>query len=79
MSVVVQKISDTLPSSTDNRYLLYQILGPIVLAGLDTIIAFISINGFSASIIRKLQMKVMKQKDVRVKKMKQLLSRIKIL
>ena len=61
------------------RYLLYQILGPIVLAGLDTIIAFITINGFSAAIIRKLQMKVMKQKDVRVKKMKQLLSRIKIL
>ena len=89
MSVDVQKISDTLPylnmlwssplQIVVAIYLLYQILGPSVLAGLGTMIVLIPINGFSAAITRKLQMKMMKQKDVRVKKMNELLSGMKIL
>ena len=89
MSVDAQKISDTLPylnmlwssplQIVVAIYLLYQILGPSVLAGLGTMIVLIPINGFSAAITRKLQMKMMKQKDVRVKKMNELLSGMKIL
>ena len=89
MSVDVQKISDTLPylnmlwssplQIVVAIYLLYQILGASVLAGLGTMIVLIPINGFSAAITRKLQMKMMKQKDVRVKKMNELLSGMKIL
>ena len=89
MSVDAQKISDLLPylnmlwSSPLQIgvaiYFLYQILGPPVFAGLGTMIALIPINGFSAAITRKLQMKMMKQKDVRVKKMNELLSGMKIL
>ena len=89
MSVDAQKISDTLPylnmlwSSPLQIVvaitLLYQILGASVFAGLATMIVLIPINGFSAAITRKLQMKMMKQKDVRVKKMNELLSGMKIL
>ena len=89
MSVDAQKISDLLPylnmlwssplQITVAIYFLYQILGPPVFAGLGTMIALIPINGFSAAITRKLQMKMMKQKDVRVKKMNELLSGMKIL
>ncbi len=89
MSVDAQKISDTLPylnmlwssplQIVVAIYLLYQILGPSVLAGLGTMIVLIPINGFSAAITRKLQMKMMKQKDIRVKKMNELLSGMKIL
>ena len=89
MSVDAQKISDTLPylnmlwssplQIVVAIYLLYQILGASVLAGLGTMIVLIPINGFSAAITRKLQMKMMKQKDVRVKKMNELLSGMKIL
>ena len=89
MSVDAQKISDLLPYlnmlwSAPLQigvaiYFLYQILGAPVFAGLGTMIALIPINGFSAAITRKLQMKMMKQKDVRVKKMNELLSGMKIL
>ena len=89
MSVDAQKISDLLPYlnmlwSAPLQigvaiYLLYQILGAPVFAGLGTMIALIPINGFSAAITRKLQVKMMKQKDVRVKKMSELLSGMKIL
>merc|ERR1719210_2209534 len=71
MSVDAQKISDLLPylnmlwssplQITVAIYFLYQILGPPVFAGLGTMIALIPINGFSAAITRKLQMKMMNE------------------
>jgi len=89
MSVDCQKIGDILPylnmlwssplQITITIYLLYQILGASVIAGLAVMIVLIPVNGLSAAITRKLQMKMMKQKDVRVKKMNELLSGMKIL
>merc|ERR1719500_735471 len=60
-------------------YMLYQILGPSVIAGLVVMIVLIPVNGVSAAVTRKLQVKMMKQKDIRVKKMNELLSGMKIL
>eukprot|EP00092_Neocalanus_flemingeri_P004166 GFUD01004481.1.p1 GENE.GFUD01004481.1~~GFUD01004481.1.p1 ORF type:complete len:1636 (+),score=378.79 GFUD01004481.1:74-4981(+) len=89
MSVDCQKIGDILPylnmlwssplQITVAIYMLYQILGASVIAGLVVMIVLIPVNGFSAAITRKLQVKMMKQKDVRVKKMNELLSGMKIL
>lgn len=89
MSVDVQKIQDMLPylnmlwssplQITVAIYMLYQILGPSVIAGLVVMIVLIPVNGVSAAVTRKLQVKMMKQKDVRVKKMNELLSGMKIL
>eukprot|EP00090_Calanus_glacialis_P002437 TRINITY_DN11824_c0_g1_i1.p1 TRINITY_DN11824_c0_g1~~TRINITY_DN11824_c0_g1_i1.p1 ORF type:complete len:1639 (-),score=332.95 TRINITY_DN11824_c0_g1_i1:544-5460(-) len=89
MSVDCQKIGDILPylnmlwssplQITVAIYLLYQILGASVIAGLVVMIVLIPVNGFSAAITRKLQVKMMKQKDIRVKKMNELLSGMKIL
>lgn len=89
MSVDCQKIGDILPylnmlwssplQITIAIYLLYQILGASVIAGLVVMIVLIPVNGLSAAITRKLQVKMMKQKDIRVKKMNELLSGMKIL
>lgn len=89
MSVDAQKITDMLPylnmlwssplQITVAIYMLYQILGPSVIAGLVVMIVMIPINGVSAAVTRKLQVKMMKEKDVRVKKMNELLSGMKIL
>jgi len=89
MSVDCQKIGDILPylnmlwssplQITVAIYMLYQILGVSVIAGLVVMIVLIPVNGFSAAITRKLQVKMMKQKDIRVKKMNELLSGMKIL
>ena len=78
MSVDCQKIGDILPylnmlwssplQITIAIYLLYQILGASVIAGLVVMIVLIPVNGLSAAITRKLQVKMMKQKDIRVKK-----------
>lgn len=89
MSVDCQKIGDLLPylnmlwssplQITVAIYLLYQILGASVIAGLVVMVVLIPVNGLSAAITRKLQVKMMKKKDVRVKKMNELLSGMKIL
>jgi len=89
MSVDAQKITDMLPylnmlwssplQITVAIYMLYQILGPSVIAGLVVMIVLIPVNGVSAAVTRKLQVKMMKQKDIRVKKMNELLSGMKIL
>merc|ERR1719150_1522780 len=89
MSVDAQKITDMLPylnmlwssplQITVAIYMLYQILGPSVIAGLVVMIVLIPVNSVSAAVTRKLQVKMMKQKDVRVKKMNELLSGMKIL
>ena len=76
-----------------DQHLDLQILGPSVIAGLVVMIVLIPVNGVSAAVTRKLQVlkkqrsnfhhfpqvKMMKQKDVRVKKMNELLSGMKIL
>ena len=89
MSVDAGKISDILPSlnmlwSSPLQisvavYLLYQILGPSVFAGLITMIVLVPLNGSFAGLTQKFQIKMMKQKDQRVKKMTELLSGMKIL
>ena len=72
MSVDAQKITDMLPylnmlwssplQITVAIYMLYQILGPSIIAGLVVMIVMIPINGVSAAVTRKLQVKMMKEK-----------------
>ena len=89
MSVDAQRICDLVPyinmlwssplQITVALYMLYQILGASVFAGLACMIVLIPINGVIAMITRKLHIKMMKQKDKRVKKMNELLQGMKIL
>lgn len=89
MSVDCQRIADLVPylnmlwsaplQISVAIFLLYEILGPSVFAGLAVMIVLIPVNGVIAAVTRKLHMKMMKQKDVRVKKMNELLQGIKIL
>ena len=89
MSVDCQRIADMTPYLNMlwsaplqigiSMYMLYQILGPSVFAGLAVMIILIPVNGFIAAFTRKLHLKLMKQKDVRVKKMNELLQGMKIL
>lgn len=89
MSVDCQRIADIVPylnmlwssplQISVAIYMLYQILGPSVFAGLAVMIVLIPVNGVIAGVTRKLHMRMMKQKDVRVKKMNELLQGMKIL
>jgi ATP-binding cassette subfamily C (CFTR/MRP) protein 1 len=60
-------------------WLLWLELGPSVIGGLLLMIAFIPINGFVASKIKRIQTKQMKLKDQRLKAMNEILSGIKVL
>merc|ERR550519_1464188 len=89
MSVDCQRISDMTPylnmlwsaplQICIAVYMLYQLLGPCVLAGLAIMVVLIPVNGAIAVLIRKFQQKQMKEKDIRVKKMNEILQGIKIL
>ena len=89
LSVDCQNIGDVLPHLNlllayllricISIYLLYQILGESVIAGLTVMIVILPVNGLFVAITKKLQMKIMKQKDVRMRKMNDLLSGIDIL
>ena len=89
MSVDCQRIADMTPYVNMlwsaplqigvSMYMLYQVLGPSVFAGLAVMIVLIPVNGVIAAVTRKLHLKLMKQKDVRVKKMNELLQGMKIL
>ncbi|EAA12849.5 AGAP008437-PA, partial [Anopheles gambiae str. PEST] len=60
-------------------YLLYELLGPAVFAGLGVMVIMIPITGFIATRMRDLQVEQMKIKDERVKKMNEILGGIKVL
>jgi len=89
MSVDCQRISDMTPyinmlwsaplQICIAVYMLYQLLGPSVLAGLAIMVVLIPVNGAIAVLIRRFQVKQMKEKDIRVKKMNEILQGIKIL
>lgn len=58
---------------------LWQLLGPSVLAGVGMMILLIPVNGVLVFMMRNIQIQQMKAKDVRMKKMNELLRGIKIL
>uniref|UniRef100_A0AAG5CWE8 ABC-type glutathione-S-conjugate transporter n=1 Tax=Anopheles atroparvus TaxID=41427 RepID=A0AAG5CWE8_ANOAO len=60
-------------------YLLYELLGAAVFAGLGVMVVMIPITGFIATRMRDLQVEQMQIKDERVKKMNEILSGIKVL
>ncbi|XP_058820116.1 multidrug resistance-associated protein 1-like [Topomyia yanbarensis] len=60
-------------------YLLYEILGPAVFAGLAVMFVMIPLTGFIASKMKDLQVEQMRIKDERVKKMNEILSGMKVL
>ncbi|XP_055597196.1 multidrug resistance-associated protein 1-like isoform X2 [Uranotaenia lowii] len=60
-------------------FLLYEILGPAVFAGLGVMVIMIPLTGFIAKRLRDLQVAQMKIKDERVKKMNEILSGMKVL
>uniref|UniRef100_A0A182NES5 ABC-type glutathione-S-conjugate transporter n=1 Tax=Anopheles dirus TaxID=7168 RepID=A0A182NES5_9DIPT len=60
-------------------YLLYELLGPAVFAGLGVMVIMIPITGFIATRMRDLQVEQMEIKDERVKKMNEILGGIKVL
>ncbi|XP_055636687.1 multidrug resistance-associated protein 1-like isoform X2 [Toxorhynchites rutilus septentrionalis] len=60
-------------------YLLYEILGPAVFAGLGVMVILIPVTGVIANKMKDLQVEQMKIKDERVKKMNEILSGIKVL
>jgi len=59
-------------------FLLWQTLGPSVLAGFFVMILLIPLNGLIASKSRQLQQKQMKEKDQRVKMMNEILQGMKV-
>jgi ATP-binding cassette subfamily C (CFTR/MRP) protein 1 len=59
-------------------FLLWQTLGPSVLAGFFVMILLIPLNGMIASKSRMLQQKQMKEKDQRVKMMNEILQGMKV-
>ena len=88
MSVDTQKLVDLMPfinmlwsapfQIIIALYMLWQILGVSVLAGLLVMILMIPINGAIAAKARQFQIKQMKQKDVRMKSMNEILQGIKV-
>ncbi|XP_065088176.1 multidrug resistance-associated protein 1-like [Ochlerotatus camptorhynchus] len=60
-------------------FLLYEILGPAVFAGLGVMVIMIPITGVIATRLRDYQVKQMNIKDDRVKKMNEILSGMKVL
>lgn len=62
-----------------STYFLWQELGPSVLAGFLVLILLIPANAVIANYSKKLQIKIMKQKDERVKLMNEILNGIRIL
>ncbi|XP_055546953.1 multidrug resistance-associated protein 1-like [Wyeomyia smithii] len=60
-------------------YLLYEILGPSVFAGLGVMVIMIPITGFVTKKLEGLQVEQMRIKDERVKKMNEILSGVKVL
>ncbi|KAL1397170.1 hypothetical protein pipiens_009960 [Culex pipiens pipiens] len=60
-------------------FLLYEILGVAVFAGLAVMVIMIPLTGFIASKLRDLQVAQMKIKDDRVKRMNEILSGMKVL
>ena len=60
-------------------FFLYLEMGPSVFAGLLVMILLLPLNGFLASLQRKLQVKQMKHKDERVKMMNEILNGIKVI
>ncbi|XP_062705317.1 multidrug resistance-associated protein 1-like [Aedes albopictus] len=60
-------------------FLLYEILGPAVFAGLAVMVIMIPITGVIATRLRDLQVQQMNIKDERVKKMNEILSGMKVL
>ncbi|XP_058453712.1 multidrug resistance-associated protein 1-like [Malaya genurostris] len=60
-------------------YLLYEILGPAVFAGLGVMVIMIPLTGYIAAKLRDLQVEQMRIKDERVKRMNEILSGIKVL
>ncbi|XP_053694450.1 multidrug resistance-associated protein 1-like [Sabethes cyaneus] len=60
-------------------YLLYEILGPSVFAGLGVMVVMIPLTGYIASKMKNLQVEQMRIKDERVKKMNEILSGVKVL
>ncbi|XP_062549077.1 multidrug resistance-associated protein 1-like [Armigeres subalbatus] len=60
-------------------YLLYEILGPSIFAGLGMMVVMIPITGVIANKLHGLEVKQMEIKDERVKKMNEILSGMKVL
>ncbi|XP_053694487.1 multidrug resistance-associated protein 1-like [Sabethes cyaneus] len=60
-------------------YLLYEILGPSVFAGLAVMVVMVPITGFITKKLEGLQVEQMRIKDERVKKMNEILSGVKVL
>nr|XP_039264358.1 multidrug resistance-associated protein 1-like [Styela clava] len=60
-------------------YLLWQELGPSVMAGFALMVLLIPLNGWIASYMRKLSVNNMKLKDKRIKLMNEILNGIKVL
>ena len=60
-------------------YMLYNIVGTAVFAGLGVMILLIPVNGVMATIQRKLQISQMTLKDKRIKLMNEVLNGIKVL
>ncbi|XP_064640179.1 multidrug resistance-associated protein 1-like [Lineus longissimus] len=60
-------------------YFLWQILGPSVLVGLAVTVLLIPVNGVIAHFSKKLQVTQMKNKDVRIKYMSEILNGMRVL
>ncbi|XP_055543163.1 multidrug resistance-associated protein 1-like [Wyeomyia smithii] len=60
-------------------YLLYDILGPAVFAGLAVMVVMTPITGYIAGKMKSLQVQQMRIKDERVKQMNEILSGVKVL
>jgi len=59
-------------------YFLWNLLGPSVLAGFGVLILLIPINAVIGSKVHKFQIQQMKNKDLRIKLMNEILSGIKV-
>ncbi|GAB6029961.1 hypothetical protein CHUAL_005656 [Chamberlinius hualienensis] len=89
MSVDAQRIMDLLPYINMiwsaplqigiALYMLWNTLGPSVLTGLGFMILLVPLNGVLANFLKKLQLKMMKCKDDRVKLMNEVLNGMKVL
>ena len=88
MSVDAQRLMDTMTyvhmvwsaplQITLSLVFLYLSMGPSIFAGFAVMVIMIPINGFLASKARKLQIKQMKEKDLRIKLVNEVLNGIKV-
>ena len=60
-------------------WLLWGIMGPSVLAGLAVMILLLPLNGYLASVQRKMQIRFMAKKDERLKMMNEVLNGMKVM